>query len=289
MKRFIIAAVLAAAVSISLSFPAHADPDCPSPSVLLKAAASARAGEYARRYAENNVKALGLSGEKAAVARRLLAQAFLAQWKNRRFLTEYQAACRQGTGTDFSSSWLEWHTGRNLWRLSYEDQRTWYLFRQKKLAHAPSAKVCADYAYGQVDSAEDLQELMRRTWRAMSAAELDAVFSVLVRAAALEDTDEAPSLDFTEDQEKAALAWGNRLAANIDRAYPEETAERLKNNLFGGVPGDDRTRCVASKESVRAGLQLWGQASRDYVQMMANVFSSKVFWQGYPGLPESGR
>lgn len=289
MKRFIIAAALAAAVSISFSSSAHADPNCPSLSEIRQTHASGETEKNMRRQAEAYVKSIGISGEKAAVVKKHYVQAGMAQWKNRRFIRQFQTACRRGTGAAFAASWLEWHRGRNIWRLSYEDQRTYYLFRSKILAQAPSAKVCAEYAYGEMVSRDGGVEMLRRTFNAMSVAELDAVFGMATRAAKLEDTDDAPSLDLTGDQEKALQIWMNHFRENTDKTYPKKTAERLKNYMFGDDPGDDRTRCLAEEVGVRAALQLRGQSARSYMQWLANMMSSKYIQQRYPGLPESER
>lgn len=286
MKRFILS--LAAALALGVSPWAQAAPFCPSPAEIL-----ARRADFAPFFeesAEEAVSRTGLKGEKAKLFKKLASRYLRTAFGNELFLDQLHSACLNGTKDVFIRGWMMQHASRNLWRLSFEDQQTMQGFLLAMTSIMPDPKTCAGYHHrpGSVPDSM-LSALTQKAYRLMSADQLEALFGMIRRAAALEDTDEKPE-DFDQETIREAYADLLGLAKQaIARDFPPEEGKAIWEALETGDKRSDETRCLADLEFQLAIQELKGTSARVIMQTLSNGISEAAMEKGYAGLPESGK
>lgn len=290
MKRFILS--FAAALALGVSSGAQAAPVCPTAAEILSAGPRLDA-VLAKAVSESGdeiVRLSGLEGEKAEVLKKLLARYLRTAIGNELFLDQLHSACLNGTKTVFIRGWMMQHARRNLWRLSFEDQQTMQGFLLAITSIMPDPNTCAGFHHRPGSVPESmLSALTRKAYRLMSADQLEALFGMIRRAAALEDTDEKPS-DF--DQETIREAWEDLFGLakqQIARDFPPEEGKAIWEALETGDKRSDEARCLADLEFLLAIQELRGTSARVIMQTLSNGISAAAMKEGYAGLPASGQ
>lgn len=290
MKRFIL--FFAAAIALGLSPVAQAAPLCPTAAEIISAGPKfdALITDVVRENGDEIVRLAGLEGEKAEIMKKLLARYLRTAFGNELFLDQLHSACLNGTKGVFIRGWMMRHASRNLWRLSFEDQQTMQGFLLAITSIMPDPKTCAGYHHrpGSVPDSM-LSALTQKAYRLMSADQLEALFGMIRRAAALEDTDEKPA-DFDQETIKEAYAQLLEIAQKrIARDFPPDEGKAVWEALETGDKRNDATRCLADLEFQLAIQELKGTAARVIMQTLSNGISAAAMEEGYAGLPGSAR
>ena len=240
--------------------------------------------EKRAKIAEESSQIFGFTGEKDKVIRDFFPNYLEAMLRNKSFNRLMKNAKSEAERNRIRTGWMHEHAKRNLYRLSYTDQRAFMVSMLASLKAMPDADACYDFLNGDttLKLKLDFKTLTFGAYELMSDKDFKDYFNMLLHAATIEDVESLPPPVDEKRLEKSVDALYARMKANFYRNYSKAQADALWAYHFERETQDTSVICNTEIVFYEELLATRGENARILMQYIANSLAEPLIQNGYP-------